>query len=91
MVATDFSETSRWAMQIYFFDLVGQSRSEYDYRGRKFSEPRQAFQLAQLIAHDVEVDGADDRTGWSVNVRSIDGQKIFEIPIRDSDLVAGCC
>jgi hypothetical protein len=29
--------------------------------------------------------------GWSVNVRSIDGQKIFEIPIRDSDLVAGCC
>jgi hypothetical protein len=78
-------------MQIYFFDLVGQSRSEYDYRGRKFSEPCQAFQLAQLIAHDLEVDAADDLAGWTVNVRSIDGQKIFEIPIRDSDLVAGCC
>ncbi|HEX4555840.1 MAG TPA: hypothetical protein VH249_17750 [Xanthobacteraceae bacterium] len=78
-------------MQTYFFDLVGQSRSEYDYRGRKFSDQRQAFQLAQLIAHDLEVDGADEMAGWSVNVRSIDGQKIFEIPIRDSDLVAGYC
>lgn len=76
-------------MNTYFFDLAGQGGSEYDYRGRAFSEPLQAYQLAQLIAHDLEVDRGDDLAGWSVNVRSADGRQIYSVPIQNSDLIAG--
>src|SRR5207244_13641978 len=65
----------RCTMKKYFFDVVGQRRSEYDFRGRDFAEPQKAFQLAQLLALDLGVASEDEFSGGSINVRSADGQK----------------
>jgi hypothetical protein len=43
-------------MRRYFFDLVGEERSEYDYRGRDLPSPESAYQFAELIAVDLAVD-----------------------------------
>ena len=75
-------------MKKYFFDLVGQRGSEYDFRGREFAEPQKAFQLAQLLALDLEVGGEDEFSGGSINVRNADGHKLFTVPIRTPDLIA---
>ena len=75
-------------MKKYFFDRVGQDCSEYDFSGREFSEPQKAFQLAQLLALDLEVAAADEFGGGSINVRNADGHKLFTVPIRQPDLIA---
>jgi hypothetical protein len=76
------------AMKKYFFDLIGQGCSEYDFRGRDFAEPQKAFQLAQMLALDLEVSGGDDFAGGSINVRNADGHKLFTVPIGEPELVA---
>lgn len=73
-------------MKKYFFDLVSRHHSEYDYRGREFSAPEKAFQLAELMALDLEIEG--ERSGWSVHVRSAHGQQFFWIPVREAELIA---
>jgi len=75
-------------MKKYFFDVVGQRRSEYDFRGRDFAEPQKAFQLAQLLALDLGVASEDEFSGGSINVRSADGQKLFSVSIHGCDLIA---
>jgi len=68
-------------MKKYFFDRVGQSCSEYDFRGREFAEPQKALQLAQLLALDLEVGGQEEFAGGSINVRNVDGHKLFSVRI----------
>jgi hypothetical protein len=68
-------------MQKYFFDLVGQGRSQYDYRGRVFAAPESAFRLAELIALDLDVRGEGEWTGWTINVRNAEGQQYFSVPV----------
>ena len=75
-------------MNKYFFDRVGQGCSEYDFRGRDFAEPQKAFQLAQLLALDMEVGGGDEFFGGSINVRNADGHKLFSVPIRQPEAIA---
>ena len=75
-------------MKKYFFDVVGQQRAEYDFHGREFAQPQKAFQLAQLLAIDVEVEGKDEFCGGCVNVRNADGHQLFSVPIRELDLIA---
>jgi hypothetical protein len=75
-------------MKRYFFDRVSQGCSEYDFRGRDFAEPQKAFQLAQMLALDLEVSGDDEFAGGSINVRNADGHKLFTVPIREPELVA---
>jgi len=75
-------------MKKYFFDVVGQGRSEYDFRGSEFSEPQKAFQLAQLLALDVEVGAEEEFSGGSINVHNAHGHKLFSVPIGDLDLIA---
>ena len=75
-------------MKKYFFDRVGERCSEYDFRGREFAEPQKAFQLAQLLALDLEVDGVDEFCGGSIHVRNADGHKLFSVPIREQELIA---
>ena len=75
-------------MKKYFFDRVGQSSSEYDFRGREFAEPQKAFALAQLLALDLEVEGQEEFVGGSINVRSADGHKLFSVRICDSEAMA---
>ena len=75
-------------MKKYFFDRVGRGSSEYDFRGHEFAEPQKAFQLAQLLALDLEVEGREEFLGGSINVRNADGQKLFSAHIREAELAA---
>jgi hypothetical protein len=75
------------AMKRYFFDLGTRWRAMYDYEGREFAALDAAYQLAELIALDLEVDG--DWSGWSVAVRSAEGKRIFLLPVPEADLDDG--
>ena len=52
-------------MTKYFFDLVGRDCAQYDYQGRVFSVPEQAFRMAELMALDLEMNG----DGYRLNER----------------------
>jgi hypothetical protein len=75
-------------MKKYFFDVIGDKGSEYDFSGRDFAEPQKAFQLAHLLALDFEVGGGDQFSGGAVNVRNADGHKLYSVRIRDAELIA---
>ena len=75
-------------MKKYFFDRVGQSCSEYDFRGHDFAEPQKALQLAQLLALDLEVGGEEEFVGGSINVRNADGHKLFSVRICGEAMAA---
>jgi hypothetical protein len=75
-------------MTKYFFDVVGDKGSEYDFHGRAFAEPQKAFALAHLLALDLEVGGNDEFSGGTINVRSADGLKLYTVPIRQPEAIA---
>jgi hypothetical protein len=75
-------------MKKYFFDVVGDKGSVYDFRGRDFAEPQKAFQLAHLLALDFEVGGDDEFSGGLINVRNADGHKLYSVPIREAEQIA---
>jgi hypothetical protein len=75
-------------MTTYFFDRVGRSRAEYDYKGRAFPTPDKALQMAELIALDLELEAEGTWFGWSVDVRNAQGQKFFSIPVGAPELIA---
>jgi len=75
-------------MKRYFFDRVGQSCSEYDFRGRDFAEPHKALEIAQLLALDLGVEGQEEFLGGSINVRNADGHKLFSVLIHDGEALA---
>lgn len=68
-------------MEKYFFDLVGQDQSQYDYRGRVFSGPEKAFRLAEVIALDLEMRGEGEWSGWRINGRNAHGEEYFSFPV----------
>jgi hypothetical protein len=71
----------------YFFDVVGHGRSEFDYAGCVLPTPEGAYDAAESIAYDLAVAG-EDTIGWVVNVCSIEGRKLFSIPVLASYLAA---
>ena len=75
-------------MNRYFFDVVGYGRSELDYAGRVLPTPQVAYDAAELMAYDLAVKRGEDTIGWAVNVRSIEGRKLFSIPVQPSYLAA---
>ena len=75
-------------MKRYFFDLVSIDRSEYDFRGRECLSIEHAFQMAELIALDLELRSEGEWSGWAVNVRNPDGKHFFSVPVREVDLIA---
>jgi hypothetical protein len=82
------SASGVWAMKRYFFDVVGQNRSEYDYRGRELATVEMASKLAELIALDLGIDPHGGRTGWTVSVRDSQGREVFSMQVRESELIA---
>jgi hypothetical protein len=73
------------AMKRYFFDLGTQCDSMYDSKGGEFPAPDAAYQLAELIALDLALDG--EWVGWTVAVCSPDGERFFSVPVRDAELI----
>ena len=75
-------------MTRYFFDLVGLQSCEYDYRGREFPTPKDAYQLAELIALDFAMEEGNEWEGCTINVRSAEGYEYFSVPLQSSCLAA---
>ena len=75
-------------MQRYFFDVVSQGRAEYDYRGREFSSPEMAVQLAELIVLDLEVCPQGVVAGSSVNVHDSHGRQFCSMRVHPPELAA---
>jgi hypothetical protein len=71
----------------YFFDIVGHGRSELDYTGRILPTPEIAYDAAELMAFDLIVK-REESIGWAVNVSSVEGCKLFSIPVQTSYLAA---
>jgi hypothetical protein len=74
-------------MKRFFFDVAAESYVQYDYRGREFERPKEALELAELIALDLECTDVD-WSGAEVQVRNVGGNRLFSIPIREPDLIA---
>jgi hypothetical protein len=70
----------------YFFDRVGEGRAEYDYKGRLFTTPEKARQLAELIALDLGIEHDSRWSGWTVEILNAEGEKIYSIPVSESEL-----
>jgi hypothetical protein len=68
-------------MKRYFFDIVTRDRSELDYKGRVCSTMKEAYDAAELIALDLEVRFEDEMIGSAVTVSSVEGRKLFSIPV----------
>lgn len=69
-------------MTCYFFDVVGRSRSECDFRGTLLSDPQEAYHWAQLLAVILRADSdKQELVGGRIGVRGSDGCELFSIPI----------
>jgi hypothetical protein len=75
-------------MRKYFFDVVGEGCMEVDFHGRAFAEPQKAFQMAHMLALDMEVGYADEYSGKTIQVRNDAGHNLFSVPIRQPDQIA---
>jgi Domain of unknown function (DUF6894) len=75
-------------MTRYFFDVANKSYVQYDYRGREFERPEQAREMAELIALDVECTEGDDLARAEVQVRNVNGVRLFSVPIREPERIA---
>ena len=75
-------------MNRYFFDVVLNSHSEYDYRGREFSTVEKAAQLAELIALDLEISPQGEWAGSTISVRDQHGRQLFERKVGESETAA---
>jgi hypothetical protein len=69
-------------MKRYFFDLVGRQRSEYDYRGRIFSDLQRVRQLAELMALDLGIEPENQWSDWSIAVRDAQGHQFLSVPVQ---------
>jgi hypothetical protein len=68
-------------MSHYFFDLVREGASQYDYRGRLFADPDKALRLAELMAMDLAIEADESWLGWSIKVCNAKGLHLFSVPV----------
>jgi hypothetical protein len=69
-------------MTRYFFDIVGDGRTELNYVGCLFQTAKEAYGRAELIAHDVVVKAIDETISGAVEVSDAEGRKLFLIPLE---------
>jgi hypothetical protein len=76
-------------MKRYFFDVAARSSVQYDYKGREFEDLEHVREIAELIALDILCLAEDDQdAALEVQVRNIDGQKLFSVPLHSLELIA---
>jgi hypothetical protein len=68
-------------MQRYFFDVVNEQSSLFDYHGRKFADLDGARNLAELIAIDLAIEPDGHWRGWKVRVCDAKGQQFLSIAV----------
>jgi CheY-like chemotaxis protein len=65
----------------FFFDYTSPDRSLLDYRGDEFLSPDDALDFAEATTQTMKSDLNGEWIGWSVEVRSADGNKCFTLPV----------
>jgi len=76
-------------MKRYFFDVAARSSVHYDYKGRMFDDLEHVRDIAELIALDIVCLAEDDQDATlEVQVRNIDGKKLFSVPVHSPELSA---
>jgi hypothetical protein len=73
-------------MTKYCIALVSPQRSESHVRVGEFPAAERAFQLAELIAFDLGIEADGKWWGWTVEVRSAQGRKLFAVPVASADV-----
>jgi hypothetical protein len=68
-------------MARYFFDLVGNGRSIFDFQGHMFPDHRIAHEQAQLLALNLHVEEDEAFVGGRVDVCDVKGGVMFSVAI----------
>jgi hypothetical protein len=72
----------------FFIDYTAEGQSLYDYKGEEFLSSNDAFNFAEATAQALKNNLSGLWKGWSVEVRSAEGEKYFSLPIDNSAPVA---
>jgi hypothetical protein len=75
-------------MMRFFFDYTTHNQSLYDYSGDEFPSCQSAIEFALTTAQVLNHSLAREWAGWSIEVRSADGQKVFSLPVGASASLA---
>lgn len=70
----------------YCIALVSPQRAESHLRVGEFPAAERALELAELIAFDLSIEVEAKWRGWTVEVRSPQGRKLFAVPVAGADL-----
>ena len=73
-------------MTNYCIALVSPDRAESRLRMGEFPAAERAFELAELIAFDLSIEVDGNWWGWTVEVRSAQGRKLFAVPVTGADV-----
>jgi hypothetical protein len=65
--------------------LVSPQRAESRLRVGEFPAAERAFELAELIAFDLSIEVDGNWWGWTVEVRSAQGRRLFAVPVAGAD------
>ena len=71
----------------FFFDYTAKNQSLYDYRGDEFRSSVAAIDFATEIALSLKHSLTSEWIGWTVEVRSPDGEKIYSLPVDAAELL----
>jgi len=77
---------SELIMMKYCFALTSPRRPESRLRVGEFPSAERAFQLAELIASELSIEADGNWRGWTVEVRSDEGRKLFAVPVSGADV-----
>ena len=78
-------------MHQYCFALTNPLESECHLRVGEFPSPEKAFELAELIALELSIEADSQWAGWSVEVRSLQGERLFAAPVRGGPAPQAMC
>lgn len=72
-------------MTNYCIALVSPQRLESCLRVGEFPAAERAFELAELIAFDLSIEVDGHWWGWTVEVRTAQGRRLFAVPVAGAD------
>jgi hypothetical protein len=81
--------SSSFAVTRYCLALMSPQHSESQIRVGEFPTADRAFELAEHIAFDLGIENESQWSGWSIEVRSAQGQKLFAVPVTGGDCISG--
>jgi hypothetical protein len=61
-------------------------RAECHLRVGEFPVAERAFELAELMALELGIDGEKNWSGWTIEVRCSEGRTLFAVPVADRHL-----